>query len=258
MNDIILSARNISNRFGKQLVHDDLNFDIQRGEIVGLVGGSGSGKSVLLRTMTGLHQPTIGTVTINDKPLHTIKPAKRASLFGVLFQEGALFSSLTVLENIMLPLREHTKLNKENCMELAASKLAMVGLDPQVGTKYPSQLSGGMTKRASLARALALDPPLLFLDEPTAGLDPVSASAFDQMIAMLNQTLGVTIMMITHDLDSLFTVCHRVAMLVDRKLTIDPLESMLNNQHPWIYEYLHGPRAIGARVAAQEAHNHGE
>jgi phospholipid/cholesterol/gamma-HCH transport system ATP-binding protein len=256
--DIILSARNISNRFGKQLIHDDISVDMYRGEIVGLVGGSGAGKSVLLRTLTGLHRPTLGHVTIRQQPLYRIAPAQRASLFGVLFQEGALFSSLTVMENIMLPMREHTDLTRDECLELAACKLSLVGLEPAVGMKYPSQLSGGMTKRASLARALALDPPLLFLDEPTAGLDPISATAFDTMIAMLNRTLGITIVMITHDLDSLFTVCDRVAMLVDRKLTIEPLESMLNNPHPWIYEYLHGSRAIGAQVAAEKAHAHGE
>ena len=254
----ILSARNISNRFGKQLVHDDISFDIYRGEIVGLVGGSGAGKSVLLRTLTGLHRPTLGSVTINQQRLTSITPAHRAKLFGVLFQEGALFSSLTVMENIMLPMREHTRLSPDECLDLAACKLSLVGLEPSVGMKYPSQLSGGMTKRASLARAIALDPPILFLDEPTAGLDPVSATAFDTMIAMLNKTLGVTIVMITHDLDSLFTICNRVAMLVDHTLTIDPLESMLNNPHPWIYEYLHGPRAIGAMVAAEKAHTHGE
>ena len=257
-NNVILSARNISNRFGKQLIHDDISFDIYRGEIVGLVGGSGAGKSVLLRTLVGLQRPTLGNVTINQKPLRRITPAQRASLFGVLFQDGALFSSLTVMENIMLPMREHTDMSPDECAELAACKLSLVGLEPQVGMKYPAQLSGGMTKRASLARALALDPPMLFLDEPTAGLDPISAAAFDTVIAMLNRTLGVTILMITHDLDSLFAICQRVAMLVDRKLTIDTLESMLRNTHPWIHEYLHGPRAIGAMVAAEKANAHGE
>lgn len=255
--DTILSVKNVTNRFGKQLIHDDVSFDIRRGEIIALIGGSGSGKSVMLKTMTGLLLPKQGEVTINGKSLGKITPQKRARLFGVLFQQGALFSSLTVSENIMFALAEHSRIKPSDRAELAAFKLALVGLGPEVGDKYPSELSGGMIKRASLARALALDPPILFLDEPTAGLDPVSATAFDEMIAMLNRTLGVTIIMITHDLDTLFTVCHRVAVLVDKKVVIDSLETLLDSTHPWIHEYLHGARAYGAMVAAQKASQHG-
>ncbi len=256
--DVIIRAEHITNRFGEQLIHDDISFTIKRGEIVAIVGGSGAGKSVMLKTLTGLRKPSHGKVIMNGKPLKSLTTKKRANTFGILFQEGALFSSLTVAQNIGFPLAEHTKLTKTDRAQLAAFKLKLVGLEADVGAKYPSELSGGMIKRASLARALALDPPILFLDEPTAGLDPVSATQFDEMIVMLNQTLGVTIIMVTHDLDTLFTICDRVAVLVDRKLIIDPLDVLLENNHPWIQEYLHGPRAYGARTAAKEARRHGE
>lgn len=253
MSEAILSVTHVTNRFGKQTVHDDVSFEIPRGEIVGFVGGSGSGKSVMLRTMTGLHTPTQGSAAIKGRPISQIPPAEKAGLFGVLFQQGALFSSLTVAENIMMPMVEHTDLSREDREQLAAFKLALVGLSPEVGEKYPSELSGGMIKRAGLARALALDPEILFLDEPTAGLDPVSATQFDEMIVMLNRTLGVTIVMVTHDLDTLFAICSQVAVLVDKKVMIDRLETLLDSEHPWIREYLHGPRAVGAMKAAQEA-----
>ena len=253
--EIILYAKNITNRFGKQIVHDNATIEIYKGEIIGIVGGSGSGKSVMLRTMTGLHIPNEGSVEIAGKPLAEITPDEAGELFGVLFQQGALFSSLTVAENIILPLKEHTNLTTKQMQELAQLKIALVGLKPEAGLKYPSELSGGMVKRAALARALALDPLILFLDEPTAGLDPVSAAAFDELILDLNHSLGVTVVMITHDLDTLFGVCDRVAVLIDKQITIDSLPNMLKNKHPWIKEYFHGPRARAASMSNKKGEN---
>ena len=223
----ILSARNISNRFGKQLVHDDISFDIYRGEIVGLVGGSGAGKSVLLRTLTGLHRPTLGSVTINQQRLTSITPAHRAKLFGVLFQEGALFSSLTVMENIMLPMREHTRLSPDECLDLAACKLSLVGLEPSVGMKYPSQLSGGMTKRASLARAIALDPPILFLDEPTAGLSPAETLRVVDMVRQLPR--DITILLIEHDMEVAFEIADRIVVMHQGQIVAQGDEAEIRN-----------------------------
>ena len=250
-NDIILQAHGIVNRFDEQIVHDGAEIEVKRGEIVGIVGGSGAGKTVFLRTLIGLNKPLKGDVEINGKPIGKITPAESAATFGVLFQQGALFSSLTVAENIMVSLKEHTKLCHHEQEQLAAMKLSLVGLAPDDGKKHPSELSGGMIKRAALARALAMDPQILFLDEPTAGLDPVAAAAFDDLISKLNESLGVTVVMVTHDLDTLFTICNRVAVLVDKKITIDTLPNLLKSKHPWIQEYFHGPRARGAREAAE-------
>ncbi len=244
---LVLSVKGIVNRFGEQTVHDGVSFDLVQGEIVGIVGGSGAGKSVLLRTIVGLRAPDAGTVEIAGKRLEAISPAERASLFGVLFQQGALFSSLTVAENIMMPLHEHTPLSLVEREEIAQLKIALVGLPPEAGAKYPAELSGGMIKRASLARALALDPPILFLDEPTAGLDPLAADEFDQLIRQLSESLKTTVVIITHDLDTLFGICQRVAVLVDKKVTIDTLPGLLHNPHPWIQAYFHGPRARAAQ-----------
>lgn len=253
-NTPLISVRHVKNQFGAQRVHDDVHFDVRRGEILGIVGGSGSGKSVLLRTMTGLHRPTDGEVLIEGRKVLTLTPKQIASLLGVLFQQGALFSSLTVTQNILLPLREHTDIPPDMLERIAMLKLALSELKPETGTKFPSELSGGMVKRAALARALALDPPILFLDEPTAGLDPLTASAFDRLIAMLNHNLGITVVMVTHDLDSLFALCHRVAVLVDRGVIIDTLPALMAHPHPWIQEYFHGPRARAAAMADGEAH----
>ena len=250
MSKPILTLRGIVNRFGKQTVHDGVDLDVQRGEILGIVGGSGSGKSVLLKTMLGLHKPSKGEVEVDGRKLSKLKPHEIAKLFGVLFQQGALFSSLTVTQNITLAMKEHTDIPEKMRETLAAMKLGLVELKPEVGSKLPAQLSGGMVKRAGIARALALDPMILFLDEPTSGLDPLTAGAFDQLIKTLNQNLGITVIMVTHDLDSMFALCDRVAVLVDQQLVVDTIPNLMENKHPWIQEYFHGPRA---RAITQEA-----
>jgi phospholipid/cholesterol/gamma-HCH transport system ATP-binding protein len=250
----ILSARRIVNRFGKQLVHDKLNLEIVRGEIIGIAGGSGSGKSVLLKTLVGLHQPSSGEVLLDGKAVQSIGAAERAALIGVLFQQGALFSSLSVAQNIMLPMREHTALPPEDRERIAAMKLALAGLPADTGIKYPSSLSGGMVKRAAFARALALDPKILFLDEPTSDLDPIAASGIDALIRQLNDSLGITVVIVTHDLTTLFTICGRIAVLVDRKLIVATAEKLMKSEHPWIHEFFHGPRAEGAMNARKANH----
>jgi phospholipid/cholesterol/gamma-HCH transport system ATP-binding protein len=250
----ILSARGIVNRFGKQVVHDKLDLDILPGEILGIAGGSGSGKSVLLKTLTGLHQPDAGEVILDGKPVGEIGDTEKASLIGVLFQQGALFSSLSVAQNIMLPMREHTSLESEQRERIAAMKLELAGMPAETGIKFPAELSGGMVKRAAFARALALDPRILFLDEPTSDLDPLTASGIDSLITQLNESLGVTVVIITHDLTTLFTVCHRVAILVDKTITVDTLDKLMRSDHPWIHDFLHGPRAQGAMGARKKNH----
>ena len=253
----IVSATDIVNRFGKQTVHEQISLDILRGEILGIVGGSGSGKSVLLKTLTGLHRPTSGEVVLNGKPVEAIAGTERASLVGVLFQQGALFSSLSVAQNIMLPLREHTALPVDEQERIAAMKLELAGLPAENGAKFPSELSGGMVKRAAFARALALDPRILFLDEPTSDLDPLTAGGIDELILQLNRSLGITVVIVTHDLTTLFTVCRRVAMLADGKITVDTIDKLMKSKHPWIREFLHGPRAQGAMTAREHSHGSG-
>jgi phospholipid/cholesterol/gamma-HCH transport system ATP-binding protein len=250
----ILSARGIVNRFGKQVVHDKISLDIITGEIIGIAGGSGSGKSVLLKTLIGLRRPNAGEVLFNDKKIEAIGPAEKAALIGVLFQQGALFSSLSVAQNIMLPMREHTALPAEEQEQIAAMKLALAGLDADSGIKFPSALSGGMVKRAAFARALALDPKILFLDEPTSDLDPIAASGIDALIRQLNDSLGITVVIVTHDLTTLFTICGRIAVLVDRKITVDTADKLMKSDHPWIHEFFHGPRAEGAMTARKASH----
>jgi len=252
----IIEARNILTQFGSNIIHQDLNFSVKRGEIIGLVGGSGTGKSVLLNTILGLRSPDGGEICIHGKNRALMKENDRDKLnneLGVLFQGGALFSSLNVRENIMVPMREHTDLPIPLMRELADMKVNMVGLPPNAATLKPSDLSGGMRKRAGLARSLALDPDILFLDEPTAGLDPVGASAFDELILNLHEAMGLTVIMITHDLDSLFRICDRVAVLVDKKIGInDKLENVLAFDHPWVKEYFGGPRSRAALTAGGE------
>lgn len=242
----ILKIDNIVNQFGSQVVHDGVSFAIEQGEILGIVGGSGTGKSVLLRTILGLQKPKAGEVWFKGKPLIRTPPEDRSALmtqWGVLFQSGALFSSLTVAENIELPMKEHYDLPKAIRHELAVLKLKMVGLPEEAGAKFPAQLSGGMVKRVALARALALDPQVVFLDEPTSGLDPISAAEFDHLLRTLQRDIGLTVVMITHDLDSIFTACDRLAVLVDKQVIIDTVSNVVKHPHPWIKKYFHGHRS---------------
>ena len=253
-NAVVIAVRDIVNRFGSQVVHDGVSFDVRSGEIFGIVGGSGSGKSVLLKTMLGLHTPDAGVVEVEGKDIHhmsndELRDVKRR--YGVTFQQGALFSSLTVAENITLPVVEALRLEESTLTELVELRLRMVGLPLEAAGKFPSQLSGGMVKRVALGRALALDPILLFLDEPTAGLDPIAAHAFDELVLYLRKTLGLTVVMVTHDLDTLARTCDRVAVLVDRKVIVDTMEGIVNNDHPWIREYFHGARGRAVELAGE-------
>jgi phospholipid/cholesterol/gamma-HCH transport system ATP-binding protein len=249
----VISLRGVTNRFGAQVVHDRVDLDVLEGEVLGIVGGSGSGKSVLLRTMLGLQKPAEGRVLFEGKDITRMSEAELLQIkrrYGVTFQHGALFTSLTVAENIQLPIREYFDASDEALESLTELRLRMVGLPLDSGAKIPAQLSGGMIKRAALARALALDPVLLFLDEPTAGLDPISAAGFDELVRYLHQGLRLTVVMITHDLDTLLATCSRVAVLVDRKIVVDTLQGIMSNPHPWIQEYFHGPRARSAEAVA--------
>lgn len=252
----VVEVTGLVTRFGAQLVHDGLNMRVYPDEVFGIVGGSGSGKSVLLRTILGLQRPQAGVVRIDGEDITRMSDAELRSVkarYGVSFQEGALYSGLTVLQNVQLPMLEYLPLRGKALDELALLKIRLVGLPAEAAAKYPAQLSGGMVKRAALARALALDPTLLFLDEPTSGLDPVSAAAFDDLVLYLQQHLRLTIVMITHDLDTIFRTCNRVGVIVDRHMESDTLERIVDNPNPWIQEYFHGERARERREAPHGA-----
>ncbi|SCB06201.1 ABC transporter ATP-binding protein [Xanthomonas translucens] len=251
--ELAISVRGLLNRFGTQTVHEDLDLDVRRGEILGVVGGSGTGKSVLMRSILGLREPDAGHIRVLGVDTDSRRREDRLHVernTGVLFQDGALFSSLSVGENVQVPLKEHFgELPDSWHYELALLKVKLAGLPADALNKLPSQLSGGMRKRAGLARALALDPPLLFLDEPTAGLDPIGAAAFDRLIRTLQEALGLTVFLITHDLDTLYAICDRVAVLADRKVIANaPLAEIEQVDHPWIQDYFHGPRARARRA----------
>ena len=251
LREVIISVRNIVVAFGPKRVMDGLTIDLRRGEIMGFIGPSGSGKSVLMRSILGLIKKSAGQITAFGSDLDKITPADRRLIerrWGVLFQQGALFSSLTVLQNVQVPMREYWHLSPRLMDELAYAKLALVGLKPDAASKYPSELSGGMIKRAALARALALDPEIVFLDEPTSGLDPIGAGEFDELIATIRNTLGLSVFMVTHDLGSLFTVCDRIAALGNGRIIADGnIDAMLKSDQPWLRSYFHSKRAGSIR-----------
>jgi phospholipid/cholesterol/gamma-HCH transport system ATP-binding protein len=248
-NDVVIKVRGLVNGFGDTVIHDHIDLDVRRGEVMGVVGGSGAGKSVLLRTIIGLNRQLHGTIEVFGQDVRELTGRSLRSLqmrWGVLFQEGALFSSQTVAENIQVPLREYTKMSQELMNEIASMKLSIVGLPEDTAQKHPSELSGGMKKRAGLARALALDPELVFLDEPTAGLDPISATQFDDLVRNLQRSLNLTVFMVTHDIDTLRATTDRIAVLVDKKIRIGTIDSLRRDSHPWIKEYFGGVRGRAA------------
>lgn len=245
--EVVIQIDDLRTQFGSNVIHDHLDLEVYRGEVIGVVGGSGTGKSVLLKSIIGLIKPSAGNIKVFGEDIHRASPKTQRALqqaWGVLFQDGALFSSLTVGQNVQLPLREHLKLSNRLLKEIACIKIKMVGLPLDSGIKYPSELSGGMRKRAGLARALALDPEIVFLDEPTSGLDPIGAAAIDDLIKELTESLGLTVFMVTHDLDSLYTICDRIAVIDEQRIiVVDTLATVLTFDHPWVQAYFHGPRA---------------
>jgi phospholipid/cholesterol/gamma-HCH transport system ATP-binding protein len=252
--EVVIEVRGLVNRFGPQVVHDGLDLDVYRGEVLGIVGGSGTGKSVLLRSIVGLNRPAAGSIRVFGTDVLAADDAELAAVsrrWGVLFQQGALFSALTVQQNVEAPMRELMQVEPALREALARLKVSMVGLPMGACDKFPSELSGGMQKRAGLARALALDPDIVFLDEPTAGLDPIGASAFDELIRQLKESLGLTVFMVTHDLDSLHAICDRIAVLAEKKVLVTgTMADMLKVDHPWVHEYFHGPRARAALASS--------
>ena len=256
----IIRVRGLTTRVGGRVLHENLDLDLYRGEVLGVVGGSGSGKSMLLRSIVGLDRPVAGEVGVYGEDVYALDEDRLRVLesrWGVLFQDGALFSSLTVAQNIAVPLKEHLELEGPLVEKIAALKVALVGLPRDAAAKYPAELSGGMRKRAGLARALALDPGLLFLDEPTAGLDPIAAGDFDALIRDLRQSLGLTVFMVTHDLDSLIAICDRIAVLVDKRLIIGTMAELLRDPNPWIQAYFRGPRGRAALAGRTELRDGG-
>ena len=252
--DNVIEVRGLRTQFGTQIIHDGLDLDVHRGEVLGIVGGSGTGKSVLLREIIGLLRPAAGDVSLFGARLWDLDRQARLPVLrrcGVLFQDGALFSSMTVAENIELPIRERGGVSSDLAQAVSRIKVQLVGFPATAADKYPSELSGGMRKRAGLARALALDPDIVFLDEPTAGLDPISAADFDQLIKDLQQALGLTVFMVTHDLDSLYAICDRIAVLVDKKITTGTMAEVQAVGHPWIEDYFNGPRGRAAHPASK-------
>ncbi len=252
----VIEVRGLRTQFGSQVIHDGLDFQVAPGEIMGVVGGSGTGKSVLLRTIIGLNRPAAGEIVVLGRDTGGLKPAERRAMqrrWGVLFQDGALFSSLTVEQNIEVPLREHTRLGAAFRREIAGLKIALVGLPPDSANKYPAQLSGGMRKRAGLARALALDPEILFLDEPTAGLDPIGAHRFDSLVKELSEALGLSLVMVTHDLDSLHAICDRVSVLIDKRVRVGTIDELMQLPDAWIQDYFRGPRGRAALTSGGPA-----
>jgi len=252
----VLEVQGLVNRFGSQTVHEGLDLEVFEDEVFGIVGASGSGKSVLLRSVLGLHRPQAGVIRLEGRditqmPFRQLREVK--ARYGVTFQGGALYSSLTVLQNVQLPMIEHGAMTAHELEGLGMLKIRLVGLDADAAHKMPSELSGGMVKRAALARALALDPRLLFLDEPTSGLDPISAAEFDELVLYLQKQLKLTVVMITHDLDTIFRTCNRVGVIVDHKMQVDTLEGIVKNPHPWIQAYFHGERSRARLEASHGA-----
>ncbi|GAK44789.1 ABC transporter-like protein [Tepidicaulis marinus] len=248
--EAVIDVRGLRTQFGDHVVHENLDLKVRKGEVLGIVGGSGTGKSVLLRTIVGLNRPAAGRIEVLGEEPSMLNEEERQALeqrWGILFQDGALFSALTVAENVQVAYREHLKMPGDMMDELAALKVRLVGLPIEAASKYPSELSGGMRKRAGLARALALDPEILFLDEPTAGLDPIGAAAFDRLLKELQQALGLTVFLVTHDLDTLYATCDRIAVLADKRVILaGTMEDMMASDHPWITEYFKGPRGRAA------------
>ena len=254
MTENVVEVRGLRTQFGRNVIHEGLDLDLRRGEILGVVGGSGTGKSVLLRTIVGLKRPEGGTIRVLGVDVENAPAPEREALgrrWGVMFQDGALFSSLTVRENVEVPLNAVPGLPADERAALAELKVSMAGLPWNANAKYPSDLSGGMRKRAGLARALALDPEILFLDEPTAGLDPIGATAFDRLIVSLRDALNLSVFLVTHDLDTLHACCDRIAVLAERRVLVTgSMRDMLQVEHPWVKEYFHGPRARAAMTGA--------